>query len=109
MPDVSYLLLGVTAAAAVTFALRAIPFALKGALKDSAFLADIRVWMPLGALLILFAYAVSGVDFSSSSHGVPELAGILVTALVHWWRKNAVLSMLAGTAVCLVLANLVFS
>ncbi|MDP5227390.1 MULTISPECIES: AzlD domain-containing protein [Arthrobacter] len=108
MADVPYLLLGVGAAAAVTFALRAIPFALKGALKDSALLADLRSWMPLGAILILLVYAVSGVDFGGSSHGIPEVSGIVVTAGVHWWRRNAVLSMLAGTAVCLVLANLVF-
>jgi len=108
MSDVPYLLLAVGAAAAVTFTLRAIPFALKGVLKDSALLADLRVWMPLGAILILLFYAVSGVDFGGTGHGIPEVAGIAVTALVHWWRRNAILSMAAGTAVCLVLANLVF-
>ena len=108
MTDVPYLLLAVAAAAAVTFALRAIPFALKGALKDSPLLADLRVWMPLGAILILLFYAVCGVDFGGSGHGIPEVAGIVVTALTHWWRRNAILSMATGTAVCLVLANLVF-
>lgn len=42
-------------AVAITFTLRAVPFAMKGALRGSALLADVGRWMPLGAISILAA------------------------------------------------------
>jgi branched-subunit amino acid transport protein AzlD len=61
--------------------------------------------MPLGAVTVLVVYCLAQIDLTASTHGVPELAGVAATAAVHWWRRNAVLSIVIGTAVCLVLTN----
>jgi branched-subunit amino acid transport protein AzlD len=61
--------------------------------------------MPLGAVLILAGYCVSAIDVSSPTYGIPELVGVGVTVAVHHWRHNIVLSLVAGTAACLVLTN----
>jgi len=34
------------------------------------------------------------------------IVGVVITVGVHPWRRNAVLSILAGTIACLVLTNL---
>ena len=65
-------------------------------------------WIPLGAVALLAIYAVSRIDFSSTHTAVPYLAGFVVTALVHLWKKNMVYSMIAGTATCVILINWVF-
>lgn len=101
-----YLAFALGVAVAITVSLRALPFAAKSAMKDSALLADIGRWMPLGAISILAIYCLSGIDFTAARHGIPETAGVLVTVAIHLWRRNAVLSILLGTAVCLLLTNL---
>jgi branched-subunit amino acid transport protein AzlD len=30
---------------------------------------------------------------------------VAVTVVTHWWRRNAVLSIVTGTATCLILTN----
>ena len=39
------------------------------------------------------------------THDLSRAAGAVVTFTVRLWRRNAVLSIVAGTTVCLVLAN----
>ncbi|WP_432890148.1 branched-chain amino acid transporter permease [Kribbella sp. CA-245084] len=106
MPDPTYIATALAVAVTITVALRALPFAMKSALNESALLADIGRWMPLGAITILAIYCLAGIDLTTPSHGVPEIAGVAATIAIHLWRRNAVLSIVTGTAACLVLTNL---
>ncbi|WP_072805162.1 branched-chain amino acid transporter permease [Rhodococcoides yunnanense] len=92
-------------AVAITFALRALPFAVRSRLRQSALLDSIGKWMPLGAVVILAMYALSSIDVLGSGHGIPQIAGVAATVGVHLWRRNAALSIVAGTVVCVVLQN----
>jgi len=103
--DPGYVALALAVAVAITVTLRAVPFGMKRALKDSALLADVGRWMPLGAITILAVYCLSRIDVTTAPYGMPELIGVAVTVAVHLWRRNAVLSILAGTTVYLVMTN----
>ena len=103
-----YILAAILVAAGITFLLRLLPFGLKKALAGSELLDALSHWIPLGAVALLAIYAVSRIDFSSTHTAVPYLAGFVVTALVHLWKKNMVYSMIAGTATCVILINWVF-
>ncbi len=105
MPDLAYLAAALGVAVAITVALRALPFFLKGAMAGSALLADLGRWMPLGAVAILALYCLAAIDLTHTPHGLPELTGVAATVGVHWWRRNAVLSIVAGTTVCLLLTH----
>jgi branched-subunit amino acid transport protein AzlD len=105
VPEPVYIAVALATAIAITVTLRAVPFVMKSRLKESQLLADVGRWMPLGAVVILAIYALAGIKVSGPGHGAPELAGVVVTVAVHWWRGNTVLSIVAGTAVCLLLAN----
>lgn len=108
MPSTSYILSAIFLSAGITFALRLVPFGIKSALKDSALVADLAHWVPMGAIICLGFYVIAEVDYSSWQTSTPYLAGILITAALHLWRGNIALSLLAGTATCVVLANWVF-
>ena len=103
-----YILAAILVAAAITFLLRLLPFGLKKALAGSELLDALSHWIPLGAVALLAIYAVAKIDYSSFTTAAPYLAGLVVTVGVHLWRKNMVLSMVAGTVTCVVLANWVF-
>ena len=102
---VGYILTAVFVAAGITFMLRLLPFGLKKALAGSELLDALSHWIPLGAVALLAIYAVAKIDYSSFTTAAPYL---VVTVGVHLWRKNMVLSMVAGTVTCVVLANWVF-
>lgn len=104
-PDWIYVTLALASAVGITVALRAAPFLIKDAIKDSPLLADLNGWMPLGVTVILVIYCLSGIAFGDPRQSVPQIAGVVATAAVHWWRRSIFLSVACGTATCVVLAN----
>lgn len=98
MPDTGYILAAIAIMAIVTFALRAVPFAIVMPLRSSALVGYLGVYLPAGIMLILVAYSLKNVSVTAPSHGIPpELVAVGATAAVHLWRKNAVLSIVVGT------------
>ncbi|WP_421084873.1 branched-chain amino acid transporter permease [Rothia nasimurium] len=108
MPSTGYILTAIGLAAAITFTLRLIPFGVKSALKNSALVTNLAVWLPMGAIICLGFYVMAEIDYSSREAALPYLAGAVVTVATHLWRKNLALSLIAGTATCVLLANWVF-
>ncbi len=104
MPDNSYILLAIATAAAITLGLRALPFMLKNAIKDSPLLALNRA-MPLGIMVILVVYCLAAIDLADRPLAIAQLIACAVTFLVHHWRRNLFISIAAGTASCVLLAN----
>ena len=56
----------------------------------------------------LVVYCLRNVEFTSGTFGIPELAGIAVTAISYWWKQNMMLSMALGTALYMFLVQAVF-
>ncbi|MFC6354339.1 branched-chain amino acid transporter permease [Rothia nasimurium] len=108
MPSTGYILSAIFLAAGITFALRLMPFGVKSVLKGSALVANLAAWLPIGAIICLGFYVLAEIDYSSRETALPYLAGIVVTVVLHLWRRNLALSLIAGTATCVVLANWVF-
>lgn len=106
MPEPGYVAGALAAAVAVTVALRALPFVAKAAVKDSPLLADLGRWMPLGAVTVLAVYGVSRIDLHGPDRGAGGLLGVAVTVAVHLWRRNLLLSIVAGTTVCVAVSSL---
>lgn len=82
---------------AVTYLLRLAPFLALRRLGDSPLVAFLGRTMPLGVMLVLVVYTVRDVDLTAAPFGLPELAGVAVTAGLHLWRRNALLSIVGGT------------
>ncbi|MCV7068550.1 AzlD domain-containing protein [Mycolicibacterium farcinogenes] len=102
---VPYLLSAVAVCAAVTFAIRVLPFAAINTLRRLPMVQNVGQWMPAGAVLILAIYSLHGIKSSTSTNGLAELAGVAVVIVLQLWRRNMVLSLLAGAAVCVSLTN----
>jgi branched-subunit amino acid transport protein AzlD len=106
MPDPSYLLAALAVSAAVTWSLRALPFRVLAPLRASAAVGYLSARMPLGLMVILLAYCLRDLPLADPARAVPGITALAVTVALHLWRRNAVLSILGGTAVNVVLASL---
>jgi branched-subunit amino acid transport protein AzlD len=108
MPDNAYLLAASLTMGAVTFALRSLPFAALKPLRGSALIGFLSRHMPAGIMIILAVYTLRGVSVAEAPHGLPEAIALAATVVLHLWRRNAVLSILGGTALYMVLVGAVF-
>ncbi|MFF4835986.1 branched-chain amino acid transporter permease [Streptomyces sp. NPDC001315] len=108
MPDTPYLLMAVAVSAAVTWALRALPFTVLAPLRASRTVQYLGARMPAGVMVILFVYCLRDLPLPQPRAAAP-LAALAVTAGLHLWRRNALLSILGGTAVNVALASTLFA
>ena len=94
--------------AAVTFLLRGLPFLLfaKNTPKPILYLGDV---LPYSVMAMLVVYCLKGVNFLGGSHGIPEVIAVAVVVLLHKWKHNTLLSILAGTVCYMILVQAVFA
>ena len=95
--------------AAVTAALRFLPFFLLGGRRRTpAFVSYLGRVLPYAIMGMLVVYCLKDVSITGGSHGIPEAISIALVAGLHLWKKNTLLSMVAGTLCYMVLIQFVF-
>lgn len=95
--------------AAVTLALRAIPFLIFGGKRETPrFVLYLSGVLPYAIMGMLVVYCLRNVNIFSGSHGIPELLACLLVAGLHVWKKNTLLSIAAGTVCYMILVQAVF-
>ena len=86
------------------------PFLLfSGERKLPRVVEDLGKLLPPAMMGLLVVYSLRSTDLLGGSHGIPEAIAVAVTALLHLWRRSTLLSILAGTAVYMVLVQVVFA
>ena len=100
------MILAIALGTAVT---RYLPFLLFPQDKEPPhFIRDLTTLLPPAVMGLLVVYCLKGVSFTAAPYGIPELIGVAVTAALHLWRRNTLLSIAAGTVVYMVLVQFVF-
>ncbi|MFE5666391.1 branched-chain amino acid transporter permease [Streptomyces niveus] len=108
MPDTGYTITAVLVAAAVTWALRALPFTALTPLRESGTVQYLSTRMPAGVMVILVVYCLHDLPLTEPRAMAP-LAALAVTTGLHLWRRNALLSILGGTATHVILASTILA
>lgn len=99
----------IAAVATITILLRFIPFAVFGRNKKTpAYITYISSVLPYAIMGMLVVYCLKDVSITAAPHGIPELiSGAFVVGL-HLWKRNTLLSIVAGTVVYMLLIQYVF-
>lgn len=100
------LLILVLIAAAVTIMSRLAAFIVFKKGRTPAFITWLGRQLPGAVMAMLLVYCLKDISFSGAGGFVPALAGVIVTSAVHIWKKQMMLSICAGTAVYMLLLNL---
>ena len=101
-------ILAVAICAAVTFFLRLLPFALFSRKETPKAVSYLGKVLPPAVIGMLVVYCLKDVSFVSMSGFLPQLIASAVVALAQLWKKNVILRIVLGTAVYMVLVQLVF-
>ena len=93
----------------VTMLTRFLPFLIFGEKrKTPEIVTYLGKVLPFAIMGMLVVYCLKDVNFLAAPFGAPELIGIAVTAGLHIWRRNSLLSIGAGTVCYMLLVQLVF-
>ena len=88
---------------------RAVPYLLFGgkrALPETvSFLGD---YLPPAIMVILVVYCLRNINFAVYPHGLAEFISVAVTGTMQYWKKNIILSIIAGTACYMLLIRTAF-
>ena len=103
--DTIHSLIIVAMVALATQITRWTPFLLfSGDKKLPKVVEDLGRLLPPAMMGLLVVYSLRSTDLLGGSHGIPEA----IAVAVHLWRRNTLLSILAGTACYMLLVQLVF-
>lgn len=64
--------------------------------------------LPFAVFALLVVYCLKDVSILSGSHGIPEAISLLVTTVLHVWKRQMLFSMAAGTVCYMMLVQYVF-
>ena len=81
---------------------RFLPFAVFRGKETPRYITYLSQVLPPAVFGMLVVYCLSG------SFGLPELLGILVTCLLHLWKRQMLISILGGTVIYMLLVQYVF-
>ncbi len=98
--SLSHSALLVAAMSLVTILLRALPFLV--------WLAYLGKVLPPAIIGMLVVYCLKDTKISSAPFGVPELISALLVVALQAWKRNVLVSILAGTICYMALIHFVF-
>ena len=93
--------------ALVTAALRFLPF-LVFRKHTPAYIVYLGRVLPAALIGMLVIYCLKDVRIASAPHGLPELLAGTAVVVLQAWKRNSLLSILAGTLIYMLLTRMVF-
>ncbi len=105
----TYFIVAIAIMAVITIALRAIPFLIFGGRRKAPqFIINLSNLLPYAVMAMLIVYCLKNVSFTSVNTFVPELISCVIVIVLHLWKHNTILSIVAGTVIYMLLVQLVF-
>ncbi|MBP9904411.1 MAG: AzlD domain-containing protein [Rhodoferax sp.] len=105
MMDPVYALTAMVAMAVVTFGLRALPFLAARFLKSHLIVQKLGRFLPLAIMTLLLLHTLVGSAQNNPFGPWAELLAVACVLMLQWWGRHALLSILAGTALYVLLRN----
>lgn len=108
MLTTSKMLITILVAGMCTFATRLIPFAAFGNRKVPEIVKYLGKIMPPAIIGVLITYCTKDSYSLEINTILPQLLGIAITAGMHLWKKNTLLSISVGTISYMLMIHYIF-
>ena len=87
---------------------RALPFLIFRGRKVPDIISYLGRVLPMAIMATLVIFCIKDIHFTAAAGWVPYLIGIGFTAALHWFFKNALVSIAGGTICYMLLVQFVF-
>nr|WP_298415124.1 AzlD domain-containing protein [uncultured Halomonas sp.] len=110
--ETTALLIFIAVSALATFATRVLPFVALSRHADHPLILHLGRYLPPAVMMILVIYALRDFRPLSEEHlnmtpnGWPVIIASLTVVALHLWRRNALLSIVAGTGLYMLMVQL---
>lgn len=64
--------------------------------------------LPAAVFGLLIVYSLKDVSITEGNRGVPEMISILLVVMLHYWKRQMLLSIAGGTVCYMLLVQFVF-
>lgn len=103
----TYIIAMIAVMSIVTMLLRFTPFLIFGNRQTPAYIDFLGKYLPYAIMGMLVIYCLKNISFVSAPFGVPEIIAVLVTAGLHVWKRNTLISIICGTACYMILLQMI--
>ncbi|MCG7598443.1 AzlD domain-containing protein [Halomonas sp. McH1-25] len=106
------LLLVIAVCALATFATRVLPFVALSRHAEHPLILHLGKFLPPAVMLILVIYALRNFrplaegSLNGGENGLPLIVASISVAVLHVWRRNALLSIIGGTGLYMAMIQL---
>ena len=105
----AYLWSAVLVSAAVTALIRSLPFwVFRGGQPVPPMVEKLGRVLPYAIMGMLVVYCLKGVSFAALGGWLPSLLACAVTGGLYVWKRNPLLSIIAGTVCYMLLVQMMF-
>lgn len=95
--------------ALVTAVIRFLPFMIwSGNRKTPKIIEKLGRVLPYAIMGMLVVYCLKDVNFTNASGFLPPLIACLVVSILYVWKRNTLISIIAGTICYMVLVQMIF-
>ncbi|MCQ2476012.1 MAG: AzlD domain-containing protein [Clostridia bacterium] len=103
-----YLIISILIMAAITAAIRFLPFAVFSSTKTPKIVIYLGKVLPYAIMGMLVVYCLKGVGFASAADFLPELIAAVLVVISYVIGKNTLVSIILGTLCYMILVQFVF-
>ncbi|MDF9827079.1 branched-subunit amino acid transport protein AzlD [Ereboglobus sp. PH5-5] len=103
MLNMTQVIIATFVAAGVTLFTRLVPFLFFRNRPPSPGIAYLQRYIPPMTMVILVAYCLKDVEWHDIARAIPVVVGVVVTAALHFWKRNPLISIFTGTALYMIL------
>ena len=99
----------VAVCALVTIGLRFLPFVIfRGDRPTPPYIVYLGKVLPYAIMGMLVVFCLKNVSLAAAPHGLPEFIACALTALLHVWKRNTLISIIGGTAAYMIMVQMIF-
>lgn len=93
----TYAILLISCMAVVTALIRILPFIIFNGRETPKPISYLGKYLPYSIIGMLIIYCIKDVSLVKVPHAIPEIISILLVVVLHIYKRNTLLSIIAGT------------
>jgi branched-subunit amino acid transport protein AzlD len=86
---------------------RSLPFILLNKHRNNKYIIYLGKVLPYSIIGLLLIYSIKDISLMAMPFGLPEIIAITLTALIHRLFRNNLISIGIGTAIYLIIVNII--